>query len=251
MPALSSRSRPCDCDLPTGLPRRSFLKTTAAGLIATAAGGLIPSPLQGAPGPKDAAETLAAQLYRSMSEEQRRQLCFAFSDPLRDKIDNNWLITGKPISELLKPDQQDLVQQIFRHLHAPDFADRAMEQMVHDSEGKGFNAGTSVALFGQPGTGQFEFVLTGRHCTRRCDGDSVAGTAFGGPIFYGHQAGNKDREPVDHPGTVFWFQARRANELYQALDGRQRALALVDGDGRPERATETGIPVQQHCRAVR
>ena len=239
MPALSSRSRPCDCDLPTGLPRRSFLKTTAAGLIATAAGGLIPSPLQGAPGPKDAAETLAAQLYRSMSEEQRRQLCFAFSDPLRDKIDNNWLITGKPISELLKPDQQDLVQQIFRHLHAPDFADRAMEQMVHDSEGKGFNAGTSVALFGQPGTGQFEFVLTGRHCTRRCDGDSVAGTAFGGPIFYGHQAGNKDREPADHPGNVFWFQARRANELYQALDGRQRALALVDGDGRPERATET------------
>ncbi len=97
----------------------------------------------------------------------------------------------------------------------------------------------SVALFGQPGTGQFEFVLTGRHCTRRCDGDSVAGTAFGGPIFYGHQAGNKDREPADHPGNVFWFQARRANELYQALDGRQRALALVDGDGRPERATET------------
>lgn len=246
----------------SGLPRRSFLKTAAAGWVATAAGGFGSASLLGAPSPKDASETLAAQLYRSLSEPQRQALCFAFSDPLRDKIDNNWLITGKPISEQLTPDQQDLVQQIYRQLHAPEFADRAMEQMVHDSEGKGFNAGTSVALFGQPDSGQFEFVLTGRHCTRRCDGDSVAGTAFGGPIFYGHQAGEKDREAPDHPGNVFWYQARRANDLYQALDGRQRSLALVAGDGRPEQATETiklggsetqrpGIPVSELSRDQR
>ncbi len=264
MPANTSLpSSPCCVELPAaGLPRRSFLKTAAAGLVATAAGGIGTSSLPGAPSPQDASETLSAQLYRSLSEEQRQRLCFAFTDPLRDKIDNNWLITGKPISEILKPDQQDLVQQIYRQLHAPEFADRAMEQMIHDSEGKGFNAGTSVALFGQPGTGQFEFVLTGRHCTRRCDGDSVAGAAFGGPIFYGHQAGEKDREPADHPGNVFWYQAKRANELYQALDGRQRALALVDGDGRAERATETvklsgsraglpGIPVSELARDQR
>ena len=154
-----------------------------------------------------------------------------------------WTIIGsspkKPISETLKPDQRDLVQQIFRHLHAPEFADRAMEQMVHDSEGKGFNAGTAVALFGQPGEGKFEFVLTGRHCTRRCDGDAVAGAAFGGPIFYGHQAGENDAEAADHPGNVFWYQAKRVNEVFQALDGRQRAVALIDGKGRAEKGSQT------------
>lgn len=41
----------------------------------------------------------------------------------------------------------------------------------------------------------FEFVLTGRHCTRRCDGDSVEGAAFGGPLFYGH-AWMHIRKPV-------------------------------------------------------
>ena len=191
------------------------------------------------PSPKDTSETLAAQLYKSLTEEQRSLLCFAFDHPLREKVDNNWLITKKPIAETLKADQQDLVQQIFRHLHAPEFADRAMAQMVHDSEGKGFNGGTSVALFGHPQTGKFEFVLTGRHCTRRCDGDAVAGAAFGGPIFYGHQAGNKDAEAADHPGNIFWHQAKKVNEIFQALDGGQRAIALIDGEGRGERATQT------------
>ncbi len=220
-------------------PRRSFLKTAVAGLAATSTVGLGLPSLLAAPSPKEKSETLAAQLFGSLSAEQRTRLCFPFSDPLRNKVDNNWLITGKPISESLKPDQQDLVQQIFVQLHAPSFADRAMAQMVHDSEGKGFNGGTSVALFGEPSSGEFEFVLTGRHCTRRCDGNSVAGAAFGGPIFYGHQAGSKDREASSHPGNIFWHQAQRANELYQALDGRQRALALVDGTSRPERASET------------
>ncbi|MBN8249917.1 MAG: twin-arginine translocation signal domain-containing protein, partial [Verrucomicrobia bacterium] len=188
------------------LPRRQFLRTAAAAVTAGATSPLwMPSTLQASPKPSDTSETLAAQLYKSLSEEQRRAVCFAFDDPLRSQVDNNWLITGKSISAVLSADQQDLVQQIFRHLHAPEFADRAMAQMVHDSEGKGFNGGTSVALFGQPGSGQFEFVLTGRHCTRRCDGDSVAGAAFGGPIFYGHQAGERDREPADHPGNVFWY----------------------------------------------
>lgn len=82
-------------------------------------------------------------------------------------------------------------------------------------------------------------MLTGRHCTRRCDGDSVASVAFGGPIFYGHQAGNSDTEPSDHPANVFWFQARRVNDVFQALDGRQRETALIDGKGRREKRGET------------
>lgn len=224
------------CASHTALSRRSFLQSTA---LMGGAGLLLPSSLMARPTPQDKSETLAAQLYRSLDDVQRALICHAFEDPLRHKVDNNWMISKKSIRESLKPDQCDLVRQIFRHLHSPEFADRAMEQMVHDSEGKGFDAGTSVALFGQPGTGKFEFVLTGRHCTRRCDGDSSEGAAFGGPIFYGHQAGSNDAEPADHPGNVFWFQAKRVNEVFRALNGKQRSLALVDAKGRPERATQT------------
>ena len=72
----------------------------------------------------------------------------------------------------------------------------------------------SVAVFGEPGAGKFEFVLTGRHCTARCDGDSVEGAAFGGPIFYGH-ASRSFNETPDHPDNVYWFQALRANEVWR------------------------------------
>lgn len=85
----------------------------------------------------------------------------------------------------------------------------------------------AVAIFGEPGTGKFELVLTGRHVTRRCDGDSVAGAAFGGPIFYGRYAADGFNEKPDHPGNAYWFQAKRANEVFQALDGKQREQAMM------------------------
>ena len=66
-------------------------------------------------------------------------------------------------------------------LHSEKYAKTVYDQVVHDSGQAGFSD-SSIAIFVKPGTGKFEFVLTGRHCTRRCDGDSVDGTALGGPI---------------------------------------------------------------------
>ena len=40
-----------------------------------------------------------------------------------------------------------------------------------------------------------------------------------------------------HPGNIYWYQALRANELFQALDGKQRKIALRS-DPRRERRTE-------------
>jgi len=126
----------------------------------------------------------------------------------------------------------------------------------HDAGEQGFGA-CSIALFGQPGIGKFEFVLTGRHVTRRCDGDSVEGAAFGGPIFYGHAALSDD-EAADHPGNIYWYQAQRANEVFKMLDGKQRDVALL-GSPRAEQGTDTvaltgkknglpGIPVRELSR---
>ena len=219
------------------LNRREFLGVSA---LAAAASPLLARPVQ--------PETFVAQLYSSLDEEQKRRLVFPFDHPLRSKVDNNWHITDARIGRVFNADQQALVRDIFRGLHSPEFADRAAKQLEDDAGGIG---NYSVALFGQPGTGKFEFVLTGRHRTVRCDGDSVDGAAFGGPIFYGHQ-GLTFREAPHHPNNLYWFQAKKANEVFAALDGKQREAALL-ASARPERGPQTvalkrapeGLPVSE------
>ena len=52
-------------------------------------------------------------------------------------------------------------------LHSEKYAKTVYDQVVHDSGQAGFGD-SSIAIIGKPGTGKFEFALTGRHCTRRC-----------------------------------------------------------------------------------
>jgi hypothetical protein len=216
--------------------RRSFLQRTALAGAAVLAPPFAPS-LGAAPTPQSASETLAAQFYKSLTEAQRKAVCFAFDDPLRQKVDNNWHITKPTLANFFSRDQQALAKELFLKLHSAEYADTVYRQVEHDSGKAGFNGGTSVAFFGEPGKGPFEFVLTGRHCTRRCDGNSVAGAAFGGPIFYGHAAESFNEKP-HHPGNAYWYQAKRANEVFQSLDGSQRRTALL-GDSRGEHGTST------------
>jgi hypothetical protein len=235
-----------DCDSPD---RRHFLRTTALG----AASAVIPAAFAKKV-PQAASEALVTTLYKSLSAEQKSKVCFPFADPLRSKVDANWHIVPQRIGQFFNPDQQAMIGEIFRNLHNPDFVDKVLLHINDD--GKGL-ANYSAALFGEPATGAFEFVLTGRHCTARCDGDSVAGAAFGGPIFYGHQAGGKFQENADHPNNVYWYQAKRANEVFQALSGKQREEALL-GDPRAEKQNETvalkskselaGLPVSSMAR---
>ncbi len=185
---------------------------------------------------KNDSETLVATLYKSLTETQRQAIAFPFDHPLRSKVDNNWMITDKKISEFYTKDQQAMIREIFIGLHNPDYAERVMKQVEHDGGKAGFG-GSSIAMFGTPGSGKFEFVLAGRHVTRRCDGDSVEGAAFGGPIFYGHAA-LSDNEKPDHPENIYWYQAKRANEVFGMMNGKQREMALL-GSGRAEKGTET------------
>lgn len=220
------------------MDRRSFLARTAAAGVAWPLVGPVADRAAAVvrPEPVDAPETLVKTLFDSLTEEQRGIVTFPFDHPLRSKVDNNWNITQPSIQALFNADQREMVRQIFTGIHSPEYAETVMGQVVHDSGKEGFGA-CSIALFGEPGSGRFEFVLTGRHCTRRCDGDSVAGAAFGGPIFYGHAA-KGFYEKADHPGNAYWYQAKRANEVFQMLDGKQRELALL-ADARKENGTKT------------
>jgi hypothetical protein len=237
---MPKKNTSSSCNCADFMNRRFFLKTTAAAAALLPFGAVTELRAEGSaaasPHGRKISETLVGQFYKSLSEEQRKNVCFEFGHELQSKIDNNWHIT-KPRVREFTPEQQELIREIFIGLHSEDYAKPVLKAVEHDN-GKDGMGDCSVAMFGEPGTGKFQFVFTGRHVTRRCDGDSVEGAAFGGPIFYGHQAGDEDEEAATHPGNVYWYQAKRANELFQALDGKQRKLALLE-KGRPERKEQT------------
>ena len=228
-----------DCD---GVSRRDFLRVGAGAVAGVTLGA--PAILRAAEAivpVKPTSETLVAQLYKSLKDEQHKAICFPFDHPLRSEVDNNWFIVkDKRVKDSFDKDQQALIRDIFMSMHSEEYAPKVLAQVEHDNKDIGGLGGCSVAMFGQPGeqNSKFEFVLTGRHTTRRCDGNSVEGAAFGGPIFYGHAAESFNEKP-DHKGNVYWYQGLRANEVYKALDGKQRKLALLDVNPPGERGKET------------
>ena len=140
-------------------------------------------------------------------EKQRKAMCFAWDhvDPkrglLRTRIENNWRITNPIVaSNFYNKDQQALIRGIFEGMTSPDWHGR-FDQQLKDDVG-GFGKQQSIAIFGEPGSGKFQFVLTSRHMTLRCDGDSAEHVAFGGPILYAHE-GERLYEKPDHPKNVF------------------------------------------------
>jgi len=177
-------------------------------------------------------ETLAGLLHASLSPQQREKVCFPWDHVhpkfglLRTRVANNWNATEPDVAgSFFNGEQKRLIRDIFEQLIAPEWHARFDKQLEDDTGG--FGHSQSIALIGEPGSGQFQFLLTGRHMTLRCDGDSAEHVAFGGPIFYGHDAAGDTEEP-NHPGNVFWSQAVAANGVFGMLDGRQRSEALVD-----------------------
>jgi hypothetical protein len=219
-----------DCESVSPVTRREFIKAAGAATVAVGA-----APLVAAAAPaiaKDAApETVTKLLYESLSDAQKKEICFAwdYTEPerglLRTRIANNWNVTKPNVtSDFFTSDQQAMIKHIFEGIIQPDWHERIYKQLEDDAGGYGEQQ--SIALFGTPGD-KFEFVMTGRHMTIRCDGNSTEHVAFGGPIFYGHAAQGFNEKP-NHPGNVFWHQALAANRVFEMLDEKQRQAALVD-----------------------
>src|SRR2546430_1759632 len=175
----------CGCCSHQG-SRREFLKTTVTGVAALAAAG----PLTGMAAHFEPAkvianrigtpETLVGALHKTLTEEQRKAICFPFEHPLRSKVDNNWFITDKKIgSSFFTKDQRQMVKDIFHDLNSPKSGEPFYRRVDHDG-GKEVLGPCPIALSENPAPGEFELVWPAPHSPRRCDGDSVAGAAFGG-----------------------------------------------------------------------
>ncbi len=218
--------------------RRKFLEQTGVSLLASGL-AVASNPLSlraaeqttAALPAAQSAESLVKLLYEALTPGQREKICFAWDHQdaerglLRTRVANNWNITDYFVNDdFYTGDQRALIRAVFENLYNPEWHAKIDQQLSDDSGG--FGEQNSIAIFGTPGSEHFEFVMTGRHMTVRCDGNTTEHVAFGGPIFYGH-AGEGFDEEANHPGNVFWPQAVEANKLYQALDGKQQQLALV------------------------
>jgi hypothetical protein len=238
---MSPADRHCpDCDSSSdSISRRKFLRNAGVAGAAAVAAGAIPawsraadatagnSPAAGGALP----ESLVKGLFESLSDQQKAKVCFGWDHVdkrglLRTRVENNWHITQPTInSDFFTKDQQAMVRQIFEGIIQPDWHQRIYKQLEDDAGG--FGEDQNIAIFGTPGSDQFEFVMTGRHMTMRCDGHTSEHVAFGGPIFYGHAASGFNEKP-NHPGNVYWNQALAANKVFEMLDGNQRKAALVE-----------------------
>ena len=249
---IPSRSATAD-----SVDRRKFLRQAGGGAAALTVAGAFPGLAFG----RDAAsaatsETIVKHLYDSLTPGQKEAVCFGWDYDdgdrglLRTHVNNNWNITDSIVnSDFYTDDQRKMIRDIFEGIIHPDWHAKIDQQL--DDDAGGFGEEQSLAIFGKPGSDQFEFVMTGRHMTLRCDGNSADHVAFGGPIFYGHAADGFNEGPA-HKGNVFWEQALAANGVYQMLDGKQRRLAEAPHTPREGRAgfrgkdgKFDGIPIQE------
>src|SRR5215510_12762145 len=111
------------CESCGPVTRRTFIKSTITGVAAATATLPFGSVTEAAKPKSTKPETLVATLYKSLTDEQRKVVAFPFHHPLRSKVDNNWQITDKKVSEFFTRDQQAMIKEIFLGLHSPEYAE--------------------------------------------------------------------------------------------------------------------------------
>ena len=213
---MNSKKCP-DCSTPSKqvLARRDFLQAAASIALIPMAARMV----HGAPAWTGKAETIVGEFHASLSAQQKAEICRPFADSLRSRVNANWHVT-KPLigSDFYTVTQREMIDKIVRAITSEEGHERLQRQMDDDDGGLG---AYSVAVFGNPAAGDFQWLLTGRHLTLRADGDSSPKTAFGGGMVYGH---GEESSAADN---IFYYQTKKVNEVFAALDKDQAKSALL------------------------
>ena len=167
------------------LNRRKFMQSTGAASVV--AGAALQSPLSGKETSKGNPENIVKRLFDTLSDSQKKVVAFDWNhmDPNRGllRTTNNWHIT-KPTVNSISLTMNNAIYADHEGLLAPDWHAKFDKQQEDDTGG--FGETNNIAIFGEPGSYLFEFVMTSRHLTLRADGNTTDHVAFGGPLFYGH-----------------------------------------------------------------
>jgi hypothetical protein len=203
------------------LNRRGFLRAVG-GAAALASGASAAAAPAARP-----AEDLVKELYSSLSDEQKRTVILPWDYRSRRGGVARLTMTDTPINrrigDVLRPAQHELVERIFRALCSGDEGYRQLSRNNTFDDPSGILS-IGANIFGDPtGKGMFACVFTGHHTTVRCDGNGEPGTAFGGPLYFGHVVHGYSKR------NNYFHLTRAVTEVYDALSDRQRRQAVVRG----------------------
>lgn len=235
------------------IPRREFLQKAGKAAVAVAAAPLLNfAPPTFSRETDETAETMVKRLHDTLTETQKKVILLPWNDSRRLRVENNWRVVPQRLGEFYSREQQAIIQEILKAVTSEEGHEKILRAMQDDMGGLG---NYSACLFGD-GDEKLAFMLTGRHQTIRADNGVDKNTVFGGPIFYGHAVTFYERP--DHPGNVWWHQARLASKAFYALDGKQQKQALVLRDSpadnpatirlQGENGQFAGIPVSELSR---
>jgi hypothetical protein len=225
-----------DCDAAPDLARRDFLRTLGAGAAAAAA-GVLPvadplSPLAKARAARvqqqAASEAMVRELYASLTAAQRAKVVKPWDAGPKGGTPArlgtlNAPAPGTVIGVEYSRTQVELLDRIFRSLSNGVEGYRLLSRNGRfDNSGDFESIGATIYGEAVPDR-PFSMVFAGHHITVRCDGNSEAGTAFGGPLYYGHS-------PSGYATTnVFHYQTRALTDLFGSLSDEQKRDAVKPG----------------------
>jgi hypothetical protein len=243
-----------DCELDQdGLDRRAFFGATAVTLVGLQA---VPSMSRvlaqdappAAPAARQAkpAEAMIRELFSGLSDEQKRRVVYPYDHRMgnqtltRHRMFNSAIFADHNIGLAYTPAQRELTERILRSITSGnDDSWRAISRNGTWDGSENFDS-CGAYIFGDPtGNRPFAWVFTGHHLTVRCDGNSQADTAFGGPMYYGHSPDGWSQR------NVFFPQTRAAQEVYQSLNENQRRQAIATFGQNEPREQERSVQFRE------
>jgi len=244
---------------PPPVDRRSFIRVlggTAAAVALGAAGSV-----QGARRDETKtekklkpAEELIKELFSTLKDEQKKKVVLPYDHgggkggrPTRKGM-YNAAINNIRIETVYTKAQEELLEKIVKAMSSGDDGYRLISRGGTWDASRSFSR-CGALFFGEPTEpGKSAFVFSGHHLTIRCDGDFQDGTAWAGPIYYGHSPNGYSR------GNLFNYQTRSVIGLHKALDEKQRekATILMGNPGEMDRSVQfkkkaedrPGLPIE-------
>jgi len=216
---------------PPPIDRRHFIRVVGgtAAAIAVGAAGSVQGAADESKTEKKArpAEELIKELFSGLSDEQKKKVVLPYNHgggkdrrPTRKGM-YNAAINNIRIETVYTKAQEELIEKIVKAMSAGDDGYRLISRGGTWDASRSFSR-CGALFFGEPvWPNKCAFVFSGHHLTIRCDGDFEDGTAWAGPIYYGHSPNGYSR------GNLFNYQTRSVIDLHKALDEKQREKATI------------------------
>jgi hypothetical protein len=201
-------------------------------------------------------DELAAQIHAELSTSAGARACLDYDHPLRQVHNRGLWLGGLTVNAAtLSWNTRRALTTILREKLSTAGFERLLSQFPSIFSGVNF---LQLLLFGIPGHGPWQMLLSGIHLNLRVGSPIHDGTAFGGPQVYGDQRGN-DRHGL--PGNVFRYQMQTAHDLITGLTPAQRSairvaqappqtcIAVQGRDGRFDGLPVADLPIQSRRQA--